>query len=252
MNATLRDPGSGCFAASTNGLASGNHFWEATSHALCEVIERDAVTLWRHRHTSAQDRLRLDLGTVQDTACRAVLDRLADAAMNVAVWDVTTGIGVSAFQCLVAEATGQIGHIGQGSGCHPEPEIAFLRALTEAVQVRTTYIAGSREDIQRSDYHTNTLTHRNKCARALMRPVEPMRDFASIASRQFVDLAAEVAWLVERLKAAEIEQAIVVDLTRPEFNIPVVRVVVPGLEGSDHLPDYTPGARARALARDAL
>jgi hypothetical protein len=27
-----------------------------------------------------------------------------------------------------------------------------------------------------------------------------------------------------------------------------VWLVIPGLEGSDHLPDYVPGARARAIA----
>ena len=43
MNATLdAPPSTGCFSASTNGLASGNHVLEATTHALCEVIERDA------------------------------------------------------------------------------------------------------------------------------------------------------------------------------------------------------------------
>jgi YcaO-like protein with predicted kinase domain len=251
MNATLPEaPGSGCFAASTNGLASGNHIWEATSHALCEVIERDAVTLWRRRHPSAQDRMRLDLVTVQDAACRAVLDRLEQAELRVAVWDVTTEIGVAAFQCLVAEATGEMGHIGQGAGCHAAAEIALLRALTEAVQVRTTYIVGAREDIRRSDYHGSTLEHRNSSAGALMRPVEQMRDFTSTPSQQFANFRAEVAWLVERLEGAGIRQAIAVDLTRPEFDLPVVRVVVPGLEGSDHLPGYTPGPRARALSRE--
>ena len=40
-------PGSGCFQANTNGLASGNHRLEAMCHGLCEVVERDATTLWR-------------------------------------------------------------------------------------------------------------------------------------------------------------------------------------------------------------
>ena len=31
--------GHGCFQASSNGLASGNHFLEATTHAICELIE---------------------------------------------------------------------------------------------------------------------------------------------------------------------------------------------------------------------
>jgi ribosomal protein S12 methylthiotransferase accessory factor len=38
--------GSGVFMMSSNGLASGNHALEAISHSICEVVERDAVTLW--------------------------------------------------------------------------------------------------------------------------------------------------------------------------------------------------------------
>jgi ribosomal protein S12 methylthiotransferase accessory factor YcaO len=40
-------PHSATFAATTNGLASGNTRDEALLHALMEVIERDAVTLWK-------------------------------------------------------------------------------------------------------------------------------------------------------------------------------------------------------------
>ena len=36
-------PGEGCFPASTNGLASGNHPLEAICHGIYEVIERDAI-----------------------------------------------------------------------------------------------------------------------------------------------------------------------------------------------------------------
>jgi YcaO-like protein with predicted kinase domain len=39
--------GHGCFTASSNGLASGNRLVEAISQAICEVIERDATTLWK-------------------------------------------------------------------------------------------------------------------------------------------------------------------------------------------------------------
>ena len=34
-----------------------------------------------------------------------------------------------------------------GAGCHPSRDIALLRALTEAAQARTTFIAGSRDDM---------------------------------------------------------------------------------------------------------
>src|SRR5882724_35803 len=41
--------GHGCFTSSPNGLASGNALVEAISQGICEVIERDAVALWKVR-----------------------------------------------------------------------------------------------------------------------------------------------------------------------------------------------------------
>ena len=38
--------GSGCFPATSNGLASGNDRNEALVHAICELIERDGIALW--------------------------------------------------------------------------------------------------------------------------------------------------------------------------------------------------------------
>ena len=241
-------PVSGCFSASTNGLASGNHILEATSHSLCELIERDATALWRQYPSADQERRRLDLGSVDDAECLAVLDLFRRAQIDVAVWDVTTDIGVPAFQCFVADRTGEMGHVGVGAGCHPTRRVALRRAMTEAAQVRTTYIVGSREDIRHSDYHLAALAAKSERARAMMRPVARPRDLASVENFDFDSLEAEVAWIVERLKSAGIRQAIAVDLTRSEFGIPVVRVIAPGLEGFDHFPaHYAPGARARAL-----
>ena len=53
----------------------------------------------------------------------------------------------------------------------------------------------------------------------------------------------DVRHLLERLGAAGMERVVAVDLTRDEFAIPVVRVVVPGLEGDPRHPSYR---RARA------
>ena len=55
-----RPTGTGCFIATSNGLASGNHLLEAISHAICETVERDAATLHSVRapggHGVAPDR----------------------------------------------------------------------------------------------------------------------------------------------------------------------------------------------------
>ncbi len=238
---------SGCFAMSTNGLASGNTFSEAVSHALCEVIERDATTLWHRSPPAEQDARRLDLSTVDDAASLAIIDLLTRAELEVGVWDITTDVGVAAFQCLLVDRTGDIGHIGVGAACHPARATALRRAVLEAAQVRTTYIIGSREDIERSDYDPATLARRNAEARALMRPTGHARSFQSAANAACESAEAEVAWLLERLRSIGLTQAVAVDLTRAEYGIPVVRMVVPRLEGSDHShAQYSPGPRARA------
>ena len=50
--------------------------------------------------------------------------------------------------------------------------------------------------------------------------------------------------MLGRLRAVGIAEVVRVDLTRPEVGMPVVRVVIPGLEGQDDHEGYVPGSRA--------
>ncbi|HEX8822900.1 MAG TPA: YcaO-like family protein [Archangium sp.] len=84
MDYTLPLPsGSGSFLMSSSGLASGNHPLEAVNHALCELIERDATTLFRLSGEQARHRLRVDPATVDDPGCRALLEQYARARVEV-------------------------------------------------------------------------------------------------------------------------------------------------------------------------
>ena len=90
--------GSGSFVMSSNGLASGNHPLEATSHAICELVERDANALWSAGGGAARHDLRLDLRTVDDDDCQQILERLRRAGVAVAVWNTTSDVGLAAFR----------------------------------------------------------------------------------------------------------------------------------------------------------
>ena len=98
LNMTLPAPtGMGCFLGGSNGLASGNHILEAISHALCEVIERDASTMFGLLDVEEQDARRHgeDDSDPEDRGlhearvdalqlrCVAVLRRAADGAPEV-------------------------------------------------------------------------------------------------------------------------------------------------------------------------
>ena len=78
-------PNSNALFHSSNGLASGNDLPEAICAGLCELIERDAVCLWRERSATSRAQTRLILETVSDGDCRALLEHLARHEMGVAV-----------------------------------------------------------------------------------------------------------------------------------------------------------------------
>jgi YcaO-like protein with predicted kinase domain len=247
-NYTLPLPsGSGCFVMSSNGLASGNHLLEAVSHGLCEVIERDASALFRFSDLDAQEARRVDLDSVVDPGCRSLLDQYVGADVSVGVWDMTSDVGVAAFRCVILDRGNnpfrRLGPI-EGMGCHPVREVALSRALTEAAQGRLTLIAGSRDDNLRDRYQeTQEVQLRERAHERLSQA--GTRLFKLTPTQVHDTLEADVGAILAALRRAGIEQAVCVDLTKPEFGIPVVRVVVPGLETYHHVPGYLPGPRAR-------
>lgn len=255
LNYTLpQPPGMGCFISSSNGLASGNHLLEAISHAICEVVERDAVTLWSLKGEAEQQASRLDLDTVRDPACREVLEKFARAGVAVFAWEVTSDIGIPAVLCLIAERSRNPLRplpAANGSGCHPVREIALLRALTEAAQSRLTYVAGSRDDIGRTDYEHSLSDDVLERLALATHPAAPLRDFGRVPTRPAETFLDDVLWELDCLRAASIQRVVLFNLTHPEFRLPVARVVIPGMEPAE-ADDYIPGRRAAALLEGRL
>ena len=76
-------------------------------------------------------------------------------------------------------------------------------------------------------------------------------DFAACPTFSGRSIDDDLAFQLDRLHAVGIEEAVAVDLTKPEFGIPVARLVIPGLEGVDESPDYLLGARARSVVGES-
>ncbi|HXU31232.1 MAG TPA: YcaO-like family protein [Thermoanaerobaculia bacterium] len=246
-------PGSGCFAFSSNGLASGNHPLEAIGHGLCEVIERDANTLFELRGETAEAAARVNLDTIDDPLCREVLDLYARAGVAVAVWDITSDLGVPAFRALVLDAEAdpfQVRGAGGGMGCHPSRGVALLRALTEAAQSRLTTIAGARDDMPLRKYETWRDADALERLRQSVVSATPSRDYRAAPDFAAETFEEDLSALLSRLAAAGFPEVIAVDLTYQGIDLPVVRIVVPGLETSRDIPGWVPGARARAVATE--
>src|SRR6185503_20119004 len=113
--------------------------------------------------------------------------------------------------------------IHYGFGSYLSPGIALSRALTEAVQTRLTYISGSRDDIFRHEYQRNrdpdliaAIWHEVTSTPSTIRFDARM----SLSGDTFED---DVARLLDSVRAVGIKQVVVVDLTRPEVGLPVVK-----------------------------
>ena len=245
---TLPTRNSGYFLSGSNGLASGNHLVEALSSAICELVERDAVALWHARGVHERSRCRLALASIDHEDCRTVLDLYEAARIVPRLWDVTSDIGIPAFICDIPSANDDASSAlrrFRGAGCHPDRGIALARALTEAAQIRLTYITGIRDDLPPSDYTEST---EEKLGAALLDAVSQAteaRSFRDVPSHDTDDVAVDLRWELERLRAIGIQRVVAVDLTRPDFGIPVVRVVIPGLEWDCSHPNYIAGPRAQ-------
>jgi ribosomal protein S12 methylthiotransferase accessory factor len=249
-------PGSGSFLASTNGLASGNSLDEALLHGICELIERDALALWECAKPSDQEQRLLDLESVEQPAVLSTIGRFRAADIAVMAWDMTSDIGVAAVRVVIFdEAADSVSNpfpAAFGSGCHPDRDIALMRALIEAAQSRLTVISGSRDDFGRSRYRMTQSIEALAYHRHLVRGGTGHRPLSALPSHRSDTIQSELNCVISCLRQAGIDEVLHVNLSRPDVPLSVVRVIAPGLEGPTEAPSYMPGRRAVNVARGAI
>lgn len=214
------------FRTSTNGLASGNTLEEAVFHALMEVIERDA---WSLVETSRDTGPRVS--NVSEPLSVDLLSRFSSAEVEVVIRDITSDLKIPTFAAISDDTRlRDPALLTIGMGTHTNAAIALLRALTEVAQSRLTQIHGAREDTPTADIRKKMGYKRVRRMNRYWFDAESEESFSSIASCDTDDFLSDITHTIGRLKSAGMDRVIAVDLTRPEIGVPVVRVIVPGLE----------------------
>ena len=245
-----RVPGSGCFLNTSTGLAVGASVLGALQHALAEVVERDAMALWNLRPDDEQARRRIDLASVDDDGCAELLARFGRAGVAVAAWDLTTDVGVATVKVTAVDQGADANRrlpTAAGYGCHPRRAGALARALLEAAQSRVTLIAGSRDDHPPARDRAGRDPWSIVLRRRAVEDGKPEWPFDALPDAGPLDPPDAVVLLLDRLRAVGSGHPVMVDLTRREVGIPVVRVVVPGTEmPSSPLAPAALGERGRA------
>ncbi len=224
----------GCFYGGTSGLASGNCREEAIAHALFELIERDAMSLWWHQRDTSHEITRVDLATIGSPQAREILHRFDAAGVNIAVWDISSDLAVAAFRATAVDGDPHEPRrlpVTGGHGCHLDRDIALCRALTEAAQARLTQITGSRDDISRASIEASTdAVAKASFISELFTRQNPSADYRQIETTTHDFLESDIETVLGLLGAAGLPEPVCVDLTDPQLNIPVVKIIAPGLE----------------------
>jgi ribosomal protein S12 methylthiotransferase accessory factor len=248
----VRRPGTGNFGSHSNGLASGNTVAEATLHALFEVIERDIRSFQFVRDRSSVIRLTSLPDAVQD-----LVEKLQEARLELLVRTHPNPYELPYFQVILWDAYAQGPYdLVAGYGCHLVREIALVRAITEAVQSRLSWIHGGRDDLaaQAEEFaarSTEDLGQAIAARFASLRDRGDQEDFGDVADGECEcsSIAGALQTLVERLQRASIRHLCQIALTEPDYPLAVVRIVVPRLEYLAH-NSHRLGPRLHAFVRN--
>jgi YcaO-like protein with predicted kinase domain len=221
-----------CIGVETNGLASGNTYTEAIVHALYEVIERDAVArtdffdAFGEADDLGYESVRMvHLGTLRGAA-RTLCDSLRARGLDLQLRFLSHETEIPVFQARLLDASfpsGAKAFGGYGAGL--DPIRAAVRAITEAAQAHTALLIGNRDEYETLGPRTNRPYRAVR--RVSMNWPLAMWAFPDEPSTDSRDVLAELQALIQRLAACGISHCVVVDLTREDLRVPVVRVLIP-------------------------
>jgi ribosomal protein S12 methylthiotransferase accessory factor len=265
----------------TNGLASGNLLEEAICHGLCEVIERDAVSIadlcsssipYSVLETIIKSLKNSDYGPdlinqipenkfVDDSniypnvnisdivkdfePIKFLVRKFMDVGISLLIKDITQkDIGIPTFVASSIEwITNDYGYFAKGYGTHLDSRIALIRAITELSQTRAVNIQGARDDLKKIQYKDNDEIYKRKWQFIASSSTHTNNNkniaFSEIKTYIKKDILDDIKLILNKLKKAGLKRAIVVDLTNPNVGIPVVRIIVPGLETFEVAKIYT-------------
>lgn len=217
------------FKSNTNGLASGNSLEEAILHGMFEVIERDAWSIFELTHKNYKQ---IDLDSIESETVNDAISKFSENDIKIKLMDFTADVNIptiaaSADDTLLKDA----GLLTLGIGTHLDPEVAVLRALTEVAQSRATQIHGAREDTVRADFARTAGYERMKLINKYYFQEEDEKiRLSDIENRSTDSITKDIDIVLDELKSNEIEHVLYYDLTRPELNVNVVRVIIPTME----------------------
>ncbi|WP_326700529.1 TOMM precursor leader peptide-binding protein [Streptomyces sp. NBC_01754] len=216
--------------ADSNGNAAGSSPEDALVQGFLELVERDAVALWWYNRTRQPA---VDL----DAFDEPYIDRLRSGYRQVGremwVLDLTSDFGIPVMAALSRRTDKPAQDVIFGFGAHFDPRLALRRALTEMGQLLPSVCEAAADG---SGYRVDDPEPRDWWQRATPANQPYLSPDPSAAARgpghwpytPRPDLLDDVTAVTELVGARGME-LLVLDQSRPDLGLPVVKVIVPGL-----------------------
>lgn len=212
------------FHADSNGCAAGNTREEAIVQGFLELVERDAYAIWWYNRLQ---RPAVDLAQFEDSYVRDLQTQLAETGKRLWVLDITSDLGIPSFVAVAHWMHEGAEFIEFGSGSHFDARIAMLRTLTELNQFMSMeLISGGGARLQGS---LDGMTPLRLADYPFLSPGDDLAvesEFDSKFGRLTTD---EQVMTCVQLAERHGHDFLVLDQTRPDIEVPVVRVIVPGI-----------------------
>jgi ribosomal protein S12 methylthiotransferase accessory factor len=229
----------------STGMGAGIDPLDAALHGLLELVERDAVALWWRGGRPAR--------IVSDASGTAIIEHLRAGLTHRCSWllDITSDVGVPV---VVAASCNDDGF---GLCCGFAARMTRARAADAAVremaQMELAYHLSDMKRRTRGDaslseldrQHIDRFTRIDVTKTRALSPVPPPGSTAGLPDADSKQVA--LGLIRQRLEGLGLSPC-VVNQTRAEIGVPVVRALCPGLEAGMTSP---PGPRLRATASES-
>ncbi len=209
----------------SNGCAAGNTREEAIVQGFLELVERDAYAIWWYNRLQ---RPAVDLGEFDDAYIRDIQTQFTDFGRRIWVLDITSDLGVPTYVAMMHWMQDGKENMEFGSGSHFDRRIALLRSLTELSQfltIGTMGGGGARGDQSSLDGVTPLRVE----AYPFLLPAKNPTPSPPLGLDVPLDSVREQVEACIEVSARAGLDFLVLDQTRPDVGVPVVRVLAPGL-----------------------
>jgi ribosomal protein S12 methylthiotransferase accessory factor len=224
--------------ADSNGNAAGASLEDAIMQGFFELVERDAVALWWYNRTRHAE---VSLDSFDDPWVAGLPELYRRIGRQVWVLDVTSDLGVPAMAAISRRTDKPAEDIMTGFGAHFDPRIALRRALTELGQLMPA-VAGARADgtgYQATEPHLMSWWRRATVGnQPYLLPDAGLAPRTAASYRYTSSGRLDLDEIRTIVRHADLD-LMVMDQTRPDIKMPVVKVVVPGLR--HFWPRFAPG-----------